>query len=188
MAIQVFGGMGFVEETGIAQHLRDLRIATIYEGTTGIQANDLIGRKILREGGETLRLLAEEIRGVAGELTATGDLAELGQALAADLDRLERTLAWLLDQGEGEVAQVLAGAVPFLQLLGTLCGAWQMGRAALVARADLAAARGDADYLQGIVELARFYFSHLAPQTEALARVVTRGGAAVVHTGDAVFG
>jgi len=188
MAIQIFGGMGFVEETGIAQHKRDLRISTIYEGTNGIQANDLIGRKILREGGETLRMLLEEMRDVAARLSHAGDLAPLGEALAADIATLERTLDWILDRGKTNFSEVLAGAVPFLQLLGTVCGSWQMGRAALVARAGIATSCGDMAYLQGIVNLARFYFGHLAPQAASLARVVMHGGASVVAATEAVFG
>jgi acyl-CoA dehydrogenase len=188
MAIQVFGGMGYIEETGIAQHRRDLRISTIFEGTTGIQANDLIGRKILRESGETLRMLLGDMRGVAAQLSGAGDLAPLGAALVADIGTLERTLDWILEHGKTNFSEVLAGAVPFLQLLGTICGSWQMGRAALVARAGLAAGHGDAAYLQGIVDLARFYFGHLAPQAASLARVVMHGGAPVVAAGDAVFG
>ena len=188
LAIQVFGGMGFVEETGIAQHKRDLRISTIYEGTTGIQANDLVGRKILREGGETLRWLIEEMRGVAGELAAAGELEPMAATLAGNIASLEQVLAWILERGKTDLGEVLAGAVPFLHLLGTVCGAWQMGRAALVARAALASGSGDSAYLQGIIDLARFYYGHLAPQAAALAEVVKHGGPAVVAPGDAVFG
>ena len=188
MAIQVFGGMGFVEETGIAQHKRDLRISTIYEGTTGIQANDLIGRKILREGGATLRLLLEDMRTVANELAAAGELAWLGADLIADIRTLEETLDWILARGKSEFAEVLSGAVPFLLQLGTVCGSWQMGRAALAAQSGIAAGRGDAAYLQGIVDLARFYFGHQAPQAAALSRVVMRGGVQVVAATDAAFG
>jgi acyl-CoA dehydrogenase len=187
-AIQVFGGMGYIEETGVAQHKRDLRISTIYEGTTGIQANDLVGRKVLREGGETLRLLLEEMRGVAAQLSGAGDLAPLGADLAADAATLGRTLDWILQSGKTHYSEVLAGAVPFLLQLGTVCGSWQMGRAALAARAGLAAGQGDAVYLQGIIDLARFYYGHLAPQAASLARVVTRGGATVATAGNAAFG
>jgi acyl-CoA dehydrogenase len=188
MAIQVFGGMGYVEETGIAQHKRDLRISTIYEGTTAIQANDLIGRKILREGGETLRLLFEDMRAVAAELCGAGDLAPLGADLAADIATLEQTLDWMLEHGNSGLAEVLSGAVPFLMQLGTVCGSWQMGRAALVARAGIAAGHGDAVYLRGVVDLARFYFGQIAPQAASLSRVVMHGGASVAAAGDAAFG
>lgn len=188
MAIQIHGGMGFVEETGIAQHFRDARVITIYEGTTGIQANDLVGRKILREGGESLRLLIAEMRGVAGELASRVELAVLGPALARDLDTLEQTLEWILANGRERQAEVLAGAVPFLHLLGTVCGSWQMARAALAARARLDADDGDAEYLEGIVDLVHFYFGHLAPMAGGLARIVMQGGVSVVKPGEAMFG
>ncbi len=185
LAIQIHGGMGFVEETGIAQHRRDIRISTIYEGTTGIQANDLIVRKIQKEGGDTLQLLIAEMRSVAGQLRANAELAALGDSLADDLDTLEGTLGWLLAAARERQAEVLAGAVPFLHLLGTVCGSWQMGRAALVASTTL---QGSSDYLCGIVLLARFYFAHMAPQAAALARIVSAGGATVVGSGEAIFG
>ena len=188
MAIQIHGGMGFVEETGIAQHFRDARVITIYEGTTGIQANDLVGRKILREGGESLRLLIAEMRGVAGELASRDQLAVLGPALVRDLDTLEQTLEWILANGRERQAEVLAGAVPFLHLLGTVCGSWQMARAGLAAHARLDADDGDTEYLEGIIDLVHFYFGHLAPMASGLTSIVMEGGASVVKPGEAIFG
>ncbi len=176
-AIQIHGGMGFVEETGIAQHYRDARIITIYEGTTGIQANDLIGRKILRENGATARELIAEIRGVAAELSATPALAALGARLAEDVDALERALEWTLANGRDNLAGVLAGAVPFLQLLGCVCGSWQMGRVALAASAPADASDWDSDYLKSLVELARFYAHGLGVQAQAWSAAVTGAGA-----------
>lgn len=177
LAIQVHGGMGFVEETGVAQLLRDARIITIYEGTTGIQANDLIGRKLQRENGATLRLLMDEMRATAAALAARASLANLGAALDADLDRLGQTLDWILARGRDHLADVLAGAVPFLRLLGTVCGSWQMGRAALAAQRRLDA--GGDDYYRGIIGLAGYWFGHHAPQTHSLACTVREGGARV---------
>ena len=180
-AIQIHGGMGFVEETGIAQHYRDARIITIYEGTTGIQANALIGRKILRENGATLRELVAEMRSVAGELSAEAALADLGARLAADLASLEAALDWTLANGRDRRGDVLAGAVPFLHLLGLTCGEWQLGRAALAAtrlasRPNLAYPR---DYLHGIVELARFNAHALAAHCAGhAAAIVSAGGTA----------
>jgi 3-(methylthio)propanoyl-CoA dehydrogenase len=178
-AIQINGGMGFVEETGVAQYFRDARIITIYEGTTGIQANDLVGRKILREGGATLTELMADMRETAARLAANEALANLGSALSEDVAMLGRTLSWILDNGATHPEQVLSGAVPFLHLLGTVCGGWQMGRAALAAQARLAASAGDAAYLHGIVDLSRFYFGHVAPHAAAWSRTVTQGGATV---------
>jgi 3-(methylthio)propanoyl-CoA dehydrogenase len=178
-AIQINGGMGFVEETGVAQYFRDARIITIYEGTTGIQANDLVGRKILREGGATLTELMADMRETAVSLSADTTLSMLGTALQDDVATLERTLGWILDNGTTHPDQVLSGAVPFLHLLGTVCGGWQMGRATLAAQARMAAGEGDAAYLRGIVDLARFYFGHVAPHAAAWARTVIHGGATV---------
>jgi 3-(methylthio)propanoyl-CoA dehydrogenase len=180
-AIQINGGMGFVEETGVAQYFRDARIITIYEGTTGIQANDLVGRKILRDGGATLTELMADMRETAAHLSADEALASLGSALSEDVATLERTLGWILENGASHPDQVLSGAVPFLHLLGTVCGGWQMGRAALAAQARLATGEGDAAYLRGIVDLARFYFGHIAPHAAAWARTVTQGGATVAR-------
>ena len=175
-AIQIHGGMGFVEETGIAQHFRDARIITIYEGTTGIQANDLIGRKILRENGATLRELIVEIRGVAAELAATKKLESLVVRLDEDLAALERALDWVLANGQTNLAGVLAGAVPFLHLLGLVCGSWQLGRTALAAVKPLNAGRYSDDYRRGLIELARFHAHALAVQTPALAAAIVGAG------------
>ena len=175
-AIQIHGGMGFVEETGIAQHYRDARIITIYEGTTGIQANDLIGRKVLRENGATLRELILEIRSVATRLRDHSDLASLGLRLEDDLAALEHALDWILANGRDNMAQVLAGAVPFLHLLGSVCGSWQLGRTALAASAPARAGAWSSDYLGGLVELARFYAHAHGVQAGALAATIVGAG------------
>ena len=167
--------MGFVEETGIARHYRDARIITIYEGTTGIQANDLIGRKILRENGATLRELIAEMRGVAGDLNG-GGLADLGARLTEDVAALERAVDWVLANGKAQLGAVMLGAVPFLHLFGGVCASWQLGRTALAARAQLGAGRYGDDYLHGLVELAHFYAHALAVQAPALSAAVTGAG------------
>ncbi|SDM34567.1 acyl-CoA dehydrogenase [Franzmannia pantelleriensis] len=174
-AIQVFGGMGFVEETGVAQLFRDARVITIYEGTTGIQANDLLGRKILREDAATLRELIGDIRATATQLGDHDRLADLAKPLGDQVALLDETCAWLLEQ-RAETADLYAGAVPLLHLLGTACGAWQMARLALAAEARLQADDGDTDYLRGLVELARFYMATQAPQSHAHAHAVRRAG------------
>ncbi|MCK6410169.1 MAG: acyl-CoA dehydrogenase, partial [Thauera sp.] len=185
-AIQVFGGMGFIEETGVAQHFRDARIITIYEGTTGIQANDLVGRKILREGGATLKALIIDLRASAAELAGAG-LAEIGDGLGDAIDALESATDWMLANGREQFADVLAGAVPFLHLLGTVCGGWQLGRAALAAQAKQRAGDGDATYLAGIVDLARFYLATIGPQATAHAATVREAGAALTRFDEAAF-
>jgi acyl-CoA dehydrogenase len=175
-AIQIHGGMGFVEETGIAQHYRDARIITIYEGTTGIQANDLIGRKVLRENGATLRELIIEMRGVAVELSAVDDLRSLGRRLVEDIAALEQALDWILANGRERLAAVLAGAVPFLHLLGTVCGSWQLGCVALAATRPARPEAWDGDYLRGLVEVSRFYAHGLGVQAPALAAAIVGAG------------
>ena len=186
-AIQVFGGMGFVEETGIAQLFRDARIITIYEGTTGIQANDLVGRKILREGGASLRELITELRATQAACEADPALARLGRALGETVDALDSAAGWMLAHGKDRLADVLAGAVPFLMLLGTVCGGWQLARAALAARRGLAAGDGDAAYLAGLVDLAHFYLATYGPQAAAHAAVVREAGDALTRFAEAAL-
>ena len=175
-AIQVHGGMGFVEETGIAQHYRDARIITIYEGTTGIQANDLVGRKVPRENGATLRELIVEMRGVAIELAATEGMQSMAVRFEEDIAALERALEWILANGKAQLAAVLAGAVPFLHLLGTVCGTWQLARVALAAARPASANSYDPDYLRGLIELARFHAHALAVQAPALSAAIVGAG------------
>jgi len=186
-AIQVFGGMGFVEETGIAQFARDARIITIYEGTTGIQANDLVGRKILREGGETLFELVAELRETVGALRAERDCVAIADALVENIAALNETAYWLIAAGKERYAEVLAGAVPFLHLLGTVCGTWQMARVALAAKRRIAAGEGDRAYHASLVELARFHAASFAPQATAHARSTREAGASLLAFDDAAF-
>ena len=174
--IQIHGGMGFVEETGIAQHYRDARIITIYEGTTGIQANDLIGRKVLRENGATLRELIAEMRGVVAELNAADGMQALAVRLAEDIAALESALDWILATGRDRLAQVLAGAVPFLHLLGLVCGSWQLARVALAATNPSDREIYSSDYLRSLVELARFHAHALSVQAPALAAAIIGAG------------
>jgi 3-(methylthio)propanoyl-CoA dehydrogenase len=182
-AIQVFGGMGFVEETGVAQLFRDARIITIYEGTTGIQANDLLGRKILREEGATLRELIADIRETATQLESHQRLEDLARALNDQATLLEETTDWLLAH-KADTADLYAGAVPLLHLMGIACGAWQMSRLALAAEARLETGEGDADYLAGLAELARFYMATQAPQAMAHGHSLRQAGAVVTRFPD----
>lgn len=186
-AMQVFGGMGFVEETGIAQFARDARITTIYEGTTGIQANDLVGRKILREGGETMHELVGELRQTLAQLREDPSLASIADALGNNIDALERATRWVLANGNDRQAEVLGAAVPFLHLVGTACGCWQMARLALAAQRKLATGEGDAAYHASLVELARFYAATFSPQAAALARVVQESGTVLGAFDEAMF-
>jgi len=151
-ALQVHGGMGFIEETGAAQHYRDARIAPIYEGTNGIQAIDLVGRKVRMNGGETLRGLCGEMAMTAELLTETPDLAPVGRRLAAGVAALERATDWLV---AADNIAALAAATPYLKLAGDVVGGWILGRQAL------AAAGSDDPWLQSKGALARLYASQV---------------------------
>ena len=132
LGVQVHGGMGFIEETGAAQHLRDARIATIYEGTTGIQANDLIGRKLAAEKGMTANAVIAEMRAFDRELAGAGSHPALGvlrRTLADGIGALAEATNWLLETYPHNAKAATAGAVPYLKLWGTVAGGWQMGRA-----------------------------------------------------------
>lgn len=180
MGLQVHGGMGFVEETGAAQYLRDVRITTIYEGTTGIQANDLVGRKVLRDRAQTLDLLIETIEVTARQALEDKRLNDLGQGLANSVVLLEGARDWILGRSNAMIGEILAGGDAFLRLLGTICGAWQMTRAALVAASLKEEESSDSLYLQGIVDLARFYFAQVLPQADMHASLMKQAGPAVL--------
>ena len=141
--IQVHGGIGFIEETGACQHMRDARITTIYEGTTGIQANDLIGRKVARDQGATVKLLLAEMNDTLAALEAAGDkeLKVIAASLLGGTMALEKATEWLLATYDRDPASAAAGAVPYLKLFGTVAGGWLMARAALVADDEAGNAR-----------------------------------------------
>src|SRR5437868_4515171 len=145
VGVQIHGGMGFIEETGAAQHLRDARILPIYEGTNGIQARDLVGRKITKDGGETMLGLVAEMRTLVPELKqAPGDdLAAVAAAVAASADALEDATKWVAQAAKTDLVNALAGSVPFLRLAGTALGGWLLARSALVAQGKLASRDGD---------------------------------------------
>ncbi len=175
LAIQVFGGMGYIEETGVAQHYRDARIAPIYEGTNGIQAMDLVGRKLpMRAGGAVTDYLAR-IDAVDGELAAAGDeLASIRSALADGVKALRTATDWLLANGMGSPLDALAGATPYLRLFSVVTGGWVMARQALAATAALAeAAPGDKAFYEGKVLTARFFCEQLLPQASGLVPAIT---------------
>jgi alkylation response protein AidB-like acyl-CoA dehydrogenase len=189
LGVQVHGGMGFVEETGAAQYLRDARITTIYEGTTGIQANDLIGRKTARDGGTVARAVIAEIDAVAAKLAAAGDadLAAIGARLAAASAALVKALTWMVPTYGTDPRVAHAGAVPYMRLWGLVVGGWQMGRAALVAAAQRSEGRGNAAFNGAKIVTARFYAECLLPQAEGLAEAVTAGGPSVLALADDAF-
>jgi len=187
--VQVHGGMGFIEETGASQHLRDARITTIYEGTTGIQANDLIGRKLARDGGAAMkRLIAvmgddlDSARAMSGQGDATLD--SMAAALRTGLGALTEATHWLLAASARDAA---AGAVPYLKLCGTVIAGWLMARAAHAATAQ--AARGDphADFLAAKRITALHYALHVLPEGGALRDTVVHGSATTLGLSDSQF-
>jgi alkylation response protein AidB-like acyl-CoA dehydrogenase len=187
LGVQVHGGMGFIEETGAAQYYRDARIITIYEGTTGIQANDLIGRKTARDGGATARAVADDIDKVAARLAShrEPELQSIGVRLAAATAALQGAIDWLVPEYGKNVRAAHAAAVPYLKLWGLLVGGWQLGRGALVASERLSSGAGDGAFLRAKITTARFYAESLLPQAEALAQSITEGSdAALALTAD----
>ncbi len=186
--VQVHGGMGFIEETGAAQHLRDARITTIYEGTTAIQANDLIGRKIAREGGVTVRTVIAEMRETAGALAAgDDDLKVIGKALGEGVTAVETAVSYLVDTFGKDVKAAHVGAVPFLKLMGIVTGGWQMARAAQKAVSRLAAGEGDASFYRAKVVTARFYADHVLAQAAGLSQVVVQGASGALALSEDQF-
>lgn len=175
LGVQVHGGMGFIEETGAAQYLRDARISTIYEGTTGIQANDLIGRKVGAEKGVTAFALIAEMRKLDGELAGAQRAAFTTAVIA-----LERATQWLVDHYRAKPEAAAAVAVPYLKLFGTVAGGWLMARASLLAAKQLKEPGADQAFLEAKQATARFYLEHLLAQAAAYADTVTDGADAVL--------
>ena len=187
--IQVHGGMGFIEETGAAQHLRDARITTIYEGTTGIQANDLIGRKIAREGGATAKEVIAAMRAVEAELgKAPGeDMAATREAFSAALTAAEECVSWMVIAYGNDVRAAHAGAVPFLRLMGIVCGGWQLARSALIAQQRLSEGKGDKAFYEAKIKTTRFFADHVLTQAPALRNTVVHGAAGVMALAEEQF-
>jgi alkylation response protein AidB-like acyl-CoA dehydrogenase len=189
LGVQVHGGMGFIEEAGAAQYYRDVRIITIYEGTTGIQANDLIGRKTARDGGKTSALVIGEIRALDAPLAAQAgsEFHAIRTQLAAATDALAAAVEWMVRSYGSDVRAAHAASVPFLKLWGLTAGGWQMARAALVAAERLAQGQGDARFYRGKIATARFYADYYLPQTAALKHAVVCAGESVLVLADDQF-
>ena len=189
IGVQVHGGMGFVEETGAAQYLRDARITTIYEGTTGIQANDLIGRKIAYEKGATIKLMIAEIRSLDGEMAKVTHpgVAVIRRSLADGVAGLTEATDWLLATSPHNMKAAAAGAVPFLKLFGVVAGGWQMARAALVAKRRLDEGAEDYDFYRAKIGTARFYAEHILPLAQAYKQEIVNGSTSVLALEEAQF-
>jgi 3-(methylthio)propanoyl-CoA dehydrogenase len=187
--VQIHGGMGFIEETGASQHLRDARITTIYEGTTGIQANDLIGRKLARDGGVAMKRLIDVMLADAHPINASvsqGDtmLDSIAAALATGLRAMAQATDWLLAAPPREAA---AGAVPYLKLCGTVTAGWLMARAAGVATTQLTRGDAQADFLTAKRITAHHFALHVLPQAGALRDMVLHGAASTLGLADNQF-
>ncbi len=182
LGVQVHGGMGFIEETGAAQYYRDARILTIYEGTTAIQANDLVGRKTARDGGKTAMSIIELARKTQVELLATADADcnRIGQRLALGLDALDDAVDFIVAHAKTDTRAVHAGSVPYLMLAGTVLCGWQMGRSALVAQQKLAAGAGDASFYRAKLGTARFYADHILSRAGSYRDSIVDGAAGVL--------
>jgi alkylation response protein AidB-like acyl-CoA dehydrogenase len=176
LGVQVHGGMGFIEETGAAQHYRDAKILTIYEGTSAIQANDLVGRKTLRDGGQTAKAIAAQIEGTEAELKQNGSADAL--AVAARLSEARQAFVSVVDylSTQQDPNAVYAGSVPYLLLAGNLVAGWQLARALLVAQANL---NEDPAFMQAKIAVARFYAEHILTRTAGQRAAIVEGAASV---------
>jgi 3-(methylsulfanyl)propanoyl-CoA dehydrogenase len=179
LGIQVHGGVGFIEETGAAQYLRDARITPIYEGTTAIQANDLIGRKLARDGGAAAQMVIAQMRSLAASLGAEKNLSDLGPEFSAAIDALEQAIRYVVENYARDIRAVSVGAVPLLKLFGIVAGGWQLLRSALIAQQRLAAAPNSAEagLYEAKISSARFYSDYLLSQAPGVAHAILRGGA-----------
>ena len=180
LGVQVHGGMGFIEETGAAQFMRDARITTIYEGTTGIQANDLVGRKFLRDGGAEMYRLLEEMRQDLALIVGVSDFESMAQDLEVAINRLDATCHWLLEHAQDGL---LTGGVAFnfMMGVGTIVAGWLMAKSALVASQKLAE---DQDFYGAKIITVRFYFAQVLPRASAYLDIVKNHDAAQYSLSD----
>ena len=181
LGIQVHGGMGYIEETGAAQHFRDARILAIYEGTTAIQANDLVGRKTLRDGGAIARVIAQRIADTEHALAARTSPA--AQAMYRNLHAARSAFAEVVDfvvaHARSQPATVYAGSVPYLMLAGQLLAGWQLARALVIAEDRLAQGGGDEPFLRAKIATARFYAEHILSTLPGLRDAIVNGADSV---------
>ena len=176
LGIQVHGGMGFIEETGAAQYYRDAKILTIYEGTTAIQANDLVGRKTSRDGGQTAKAIAAQIKGTEAELIALGDADALAVAKRLTAARLAfvDVVEFVVSQVRTDPNAVFSGSVPYLMLAGNVVAGWQMARSLLMAK-KLLADGVNVDFMNAKIITARFYADHLLTKAQGTRDSIVEG-------------
>jgi 3-(methylthio)propanoyl-CoA dehydrogenase len=182
LGVQVHGGMGFIEETGCAQYYRDAKILTIYEGTTAIQANDLVGRKTSRDGGQTAKALADQVAQTEAQLIASGNADALAMAkrLKAAREAFVDVVNFVAGNTKANPNDVFAGSVPYLMLTGNLMAGWQMGRALLVALTPEAQAQ-DAAFMASKVTTARFYADHILSKVPGIRDSIVEGAGSVTE-------
>ena len=180
LGVQVHGGMGFIEETGAAQYYRDAKILTIYEGTTAIQANDLVGRKTARDGGQTARAIAAQIEKTEAELARRDSVAAraVHKRLAAARKAFLEVVDFVAGQTKASPNAVFAGSVPYLMLAGNLMAGWQLARSLLAAE-DLAKQGEDVGFMQAKVATARFYAEHLLAKAPGMRDSIVEGAESV---------
>ncbi len=178
LGVQVHGGMGFIEETGAAQYYRDARILPIYEGTTAIQANDLVGRKTLRDGGAVAQQFAAQIDATVAQLQAHSEarLSALAANLAQANAAFRQTVDFVLDNTKVQLNNVFAGSVLYLKLAGLVVSAWHSARAALAAQAQLDGGNADQTFLNSKIETSAFYIQSVLPQAQAWAQAIAQAG------------
>jgi 3-(methylthio)propanoyl-CoA dehydrogenase len=181
LGVQVHGGMGFIEETGAAQFYRDVRITTIYEGTTGIQAGDLVGRKVARDAGEAMSSL---IADMVEELEPLAAKQAAAKAALAAVGLLRNATTSLLQSWKQDPERALAGSVPYLTLCGLTIGGWLMAKAGDIAERDIGQ---DREFYQGKLQIVRAYMEQILPQTHSLAEIVTAGAGSIVEADPALF-
>lgn len=180
LGIQVLGGMGYVEEAGAAQHMRDARVLAIYEGTNGIQANDLIFRKVARDKGVVLDHFLTEAENLARVAATQADLTYMGRALAAACLDARRATTFVVDHVAHDPARTAAVATPYLRLLATCLGAERLVRSAQIALHELNLSRGKTDFLKNKIQTAQFYVTHILPQTSGLLATTLDGADSVL--------
>lgn len=189
LGIQIHGGMGFIEETGAAQHLRDARITSIYEGTTTIQANDLVGRKILRDGGQAAFELIAVMSALRVDMARshTPHLVNFSKSLERGIEALDQAVHFVVERGRGDLKAVLAAAVPLLNLFGVVAGGWQLARGALAAERHLLAREGDLQFHEARILSARFYGDSILSRASGLANAVVHGADSILELAEDQF-
>ena len=189
LGIQVHGGMGFIEDTGAAQYYRDAKILTIYEGTTAIQANDLVGRKTVRDGGAVAKSIIAQVRATEAQLgeLSGADFQAMQRHLAEGSAALEAVVEYVVANMKTDIKAVFAGSVPYLKLAGIVLGGWQMARAAVAAQQKLGEGSGDAAFYNAKISTARFFADHILSQAPGLRATIIDGSAGVMALSEEQF-